>query len=437
MNLSSGIAVCWLRRDLRLDDHAALFHALSSGLSVLPVFIFDRNILDRLIDKNDSRLWFIHQTLMNLRHELRAMGSDILLLYGKPEECWQILIKDYEVKAVYFNHDYEPYARKRDGEITGLLTSKGIPVHTFKDQVIFECGEVVKQDGTPYTVFTPYSRRWKERLQQQPAVSFSCKPMYDHFLRHEAFADLSAESMGFGEGRYQIPEKLIRGNIIANYDRSRNFPAVDGTSKLGIHLRFGTLSVRMLLNFALSRNETFVNELIWRDFYQMILWHFPHVAEGSFRKEYDNIKWRNDESEFRFWCEGKTGYPLVDAGMRELSSTGYMHNRVRMVTASFLTKHLLIDWKWGEAWFAEKLLDFDLASNNGGWQWAAGCGTDAAPYFRVFNPAAQAEKFDQKSEYIRKWVPEWGTSLYPGPIVDHAFARERVLRVYKEALARP
>ena len=443
-------SIFWFRRDLRLEDNAGLYHALKSGQPVLPLFIFDRNILDDLEDKQDARVSFLHQAIQQLSHELQGLGSSILVRYGEPLEVWQSILQEYDIQAVYTNRDYEPYALERDGQMASLLGEQGIPLHTFKDHVIFEQGEVLKQDGAPYTVFTPYSRRWREKLSsrldvilneqgQEEQLSYYLKPYptqhyFSHFCRISPQPVPSLESMGFEHSAIEIPPRSVSRGLVRNYDKTRDFPAVEGTSRLGIHFRFGTISIREKARGAQQLNQTFLNELIWRDFYAMILAHFPQVATQAFRPQYDRIAWRNDEQEFQLWCQGRTGYPIVDAGMRQLNQTGYMHNRVRMIVASFLTKHLLIDWRWGEAYFAQKLLDFDLASNNGGWQWAAGSGTDAAPYFRIFNPASQQAKFDQDYRYVHQWVPEYGTPRYPQPMVDHKMARERCLRVYKEGL---
>ncbi|MBL7777379.1 MAG: deoxyribodipyrimidine photo-lyase [Chitinophagales bacterium] len=428
------LSIFWFRRDLRLDDNAALYHALKSGLPVLPIFIFDTNILTRLEDKADKRVQFIYREIVQLKMELEKMSSTLLILHGTPENIWKNLLEQYNIKNVYTNHDFEPYARERDAKIHTLLQDKGITFNTYKDHVVFEKDEVLKDDGLPYTVFTPYSKKWKSKLNSFYSKSYPTLQYANHFLNQSPAEIPSLKSMGFVESNFAYPPKIAKHEIISHYTQNRDYPGIESTSKLGIHLRFGTLSVRKLLRYALERNETFVNELIWREFYQQILWHFPQVVSKAFKPEYDLIKWNNNEQHFKAWCQGKTGYPIVDAGMRELNATGYMHNRVRMVAASFLTKHLLIDWRWGEAYFAAKLLDFDLAANNGGWQWTAGCGTDAAPYFRIFNPYAQTERFDPDRKYIKQWVPEVDTSEYPLPIVDHSAARERCLETYKVAL---
>jgi deoxyribodipyrimidine photo-lyase len=433
--------IFWFRRDLRLEDNAGLYHALKSGLKVLPLFIFDKNILDKLEDRKDARVSFIHEQIRKLSEQLKQFGSSIVVKYGDPETIWYELLDEYQITVVYTNRDYESYAMARDEKISKLLCDKGLNFHHYKDQVIFEQLEVVKKDNLPYTVFTPYSRRWKELLQSRTMggdlfylKSYPTEKYFDNFYQTDALPIPTLSEMGFEQSNIPIPSKEVAQGIIRNYDKNRNFPSIAGTSKLGIHFRFGTISIREKARKAMPLNETFLNELIWRDFYSQILTNFPKVEKKAFRAQYDLIEWRNNETEFKAWCEGKTGYPLVDAGMRELNTTGFMHNRVRMVVASFLVKHLLIDWRWGEAYFAQKLLDFDLASNNGGWQWAAGCGTDAAPYFRIFNPESQAEKFDKDTVYIRKWVKEFGTSTYAKPIVDHKFARDRCLEVFKRAV---
>ncbi len=428
--IDSSSAIFWFRRDLRLQDNVGLYHALKENESVLSVFIFDSEILDKLEDKTDLRVSFIHQSLMLMQKQLKEMGSSLLVLQGNPIE----IFKKLNPKAVYTNHDYEPYAKQRDDLVKKILEKKGAAFKTYKDQVIFEKDEVTKDDGKPYSIFTPYSRKWKSKLEELTLKSYPTEKHFDSFKKATAIPLPSLLEIGFQETSFSFPERLVKQSIVEQYDKQRNFPAIEGTTKLSVHLRFGTVSIRKLAQVAKKKNETWLNELIWRDFYHMILWHFPHVETKAFKPDYDKIEWRNNEKEFTAWCEGKTGYPIVDAGMRELNSTGFMHNRVRMITASFLTKHLLIDWRWGEAYFAKKLLDFDLAANNGGWQWAASSGCDAAPYFRVFNPQLQTDKFDPKLEYIKKWVPEFGTGKYPKPIVDHKLARERVLKVYKQAL---
>jgi deoxyribodipyrimidine photo-lyase len=434
--MNNPISIFWFRRDLRLQDNAGLYHALKSGIPVLPIFMFDTNILNKLEDKADKRVDFIHQQLVLLKQELQQWGSDLQVYYGTPQDIWQQLISQYAIQTVFANHDYEPNAIQRDAATELLLASKQIGFKTYKDQCIFEKSEVTKDDGLPYTVFTPYSRKWKAKLTDYFLKAYPNENYFTNFYQTKSTPIISLAEMGFTKTNVQFPSKEVAQGIIKNYTEHRNFPAIAGTSRLGIHFRFGTISIREKARKAKDLNETFLNELIWRDFYMMILSHFSHVAQQSFRSAYDNIQWRNNEVEFAAWCAGQTGYPIVDAGMRELNTTGFMHNRVRMIVASFLTKHLLIDWRWGEAYFAQKLLDFDLSANNGGWQWAAGSGTDAAPYFRVFNPALQTEKFDKQWVYIKQWIPEINTLHYPKPIVVHEDARKRCLEVYKAGLAK-
>lgn len=429
------VAIFWFRRDLRLEDNAGLYNALKSGYKVLPIFIFDKNILDKLENKKDQRVEFIHKAISDIQDQLVSFRSSLLVKYGNPFEIWKNLMVDFEITEVYTNHDYEKYAIERDKQVGELLNTNGIAFYTFKDQTIFEKNEVLSGAGTPYTVFTPYSRKWKETLNEFYLKSYPTANYFQNFIKIASFKLPTLAEIGFVETGSVFPKKELREELIKKYDEVRDIPSILGTSRLSVHLRFGTVSIRKLTQKAITLNEKWLNELIWRDFYMNILYHFPHIAEGkAFRKEYDNIVWRNNEAEFKKWCEGKTGYPIVDAGMRELNATGFMHNRVRMITASFLIKHLLIDWRWGEAYFAQKLMDFDFSANNGGWQWASSSGCDAAPYFRIFNPTSQTQKFDPELKYIKKWIPELNSFEYPRPIVDHTFARERVLKAYKEAL---
>ncbi len=432
--MGNPVSIFWLRRDLRLHDNAGLFQALNSPWPVLPIFIFDTGILDSLEDKKDARVEFIYEALKKIQEQLSRFGSTMDVRYGKPEEIFRQLIKDYEVKAVYTNNDYEPYAIKRDDHIKILLEKNNISFYSFKDQVIFEKKEIVKDDGLPYTVFTPYSKKWKSGLGPKSFESYNTEEHFDRFLKQPVKPFPELADLGFERTGTEFPPGDWDPNLILKYKEQRDIPSIRGTSRLSVHLRFGTISIRELAKNAGELNETFLNELIWREFYQMILWHFPRVVDLAFKPAYDHIKWRNNEQEFEAWCEGRTGYPIVDAGMRELNTTGFMHNRVRMIVASFLSKNLLIDWRWGEAYFAKKLLDYDLAANNGGWQWAAGAGCDAAPYFRIFNPYLQTEKFDPQLKYIKQWVPEWQEFNYPPPIVDHVVARKRCLDVYGKAL---
>ncbi|SHG89518.1 cryptochrome/photolyase family protein [Pedobacter caeni] len=432
--MKSEISICWLRRDLRLEDNAALYEALKGPFPVLLLFIFDKNILSKLADKKDARVTFIQQTLEELNSGLQKTGTGILAKYGTPEEVWPEVLSKYNVRSVYANHDYEPAARERDDTLGEYLQSEQIAFHTFKDQVIFEKGEITKADGKPYTVFTPYFRQWQQKLNEFYIKAYPVKKYADNFFPLKGLEIPSLAEMGFEASSISFPSKDFAAKLDA-YENRRDYPAADATSHIGIHLRFGTISIREAAREAVARNaQKWLSELAWRDFYMMILWHFPYTATQSFKPAYDHIKWRNEESEFEAWCQGNTGYPIVDAGMRQLNETGYMHNRVRMIVASFLTKHLLIDWRWGEAYFAEKLLDYEMASNVGGWQWACGSGNDAAPYFRIFNPELQTKKFDPESRYINRWLPAYKQQKHVLPIVEHAFARERVLKVFKEAL---
>jgi deoxyribodipyrimidine photo-lyase len=435
----SGIVFFWHRRDLRTFDNkgliAALKYAAETGAKVQPVFIFDENILANL-PKDDARVSFIYDSLLRLDKNYQSMGSNLLILNGRPENVWTKVLNQYEVKAVFANEDYEPYARQRDGQITDVLKNKGIAFKLSKDHVIFSPDEVVKEDNTPYLVYTPYSKVWRKKFQSE-SVNVQSMDEYTDFLVpviNKVIPMLQNIGFRYSPLMYEVFDSTE--TIIKQYEHTRNLPANErSTTRLGVSLRFGTISIRELALQAARLSEAFLNELIWREFFQMILYHFPHSVNSSIKPAYDNIEWRHDEEGFAAWCEGRTGYPIVDAGMRELNTTGFMHNRVRMITASFLTKHLLIDWRWGERYFAGKLMDFELASNVGGWQWAAGSGCDAAPYFRIFNPYIQTEKFDPGFGYVRKWVPEFSSSDYPGPIVEHTFARDRALEVYKKGLS--
>ncbi|MDE1207716.1 cryptochrome/photolyase family protein [Tenacibaculum larymnensis] len=427
--MENKVSVFWFRRDLRLEDNKGLHEALQSGHKVIPLFIFDEDILENL-PKNDARVTFIYQTLQKIDKELRKHQSSLIIKKGKPLEVWRELIEEYTIQGVYTNKDYEPYAIKRDKEIADFLTSKGIIFNAFKDQVIFEENEVLKNDGTPYTVFTPYKNKWLQNFSEKKDTQDFTIDLANFYQFSSEF--LSLASIGFEESKIKVkPYNLSNLDL---YDEVRDFPAEDKTSYLSPYLRFGLVSTRKMVRFALKTNQTFLSELIWREFFMQILYHFPKVVTQNFKQKYNAVPWRNKEEEFKKWCEGKTGYPMVDAGMRELNETGYMHNRVRMITAGFLCKHLLIDWRWGEAYFAEKLLDYDLSANNGNWQWAAGTGCDAAPYFRVFNPESQLKKFDKDLQYVRKWVKDFDELTYPQPMVEHKFARERAISTYKNAL---
>jgi deoxyribodipyrimidine photo-lyase len=433
---SAKINVFWFRRDLRLNDNCGLFRALASSKPVLPIFIFDTDILDKLESKKDRRVEFIYNALVEIQNELKKFGSSILVRHEKPVEVFKQLTKHYNIEEVYANHDYEPDAVKRDKAVKDFLNSEGIELITFKDQVIFEKDEIIKDNGLPYTVYTPYSKKWKSSLIKNDHKPYKTEKYFSNFYKTKSFIIPALKEIGFIKTGTPFPAKKLRKNLIKKYDKTRDYPALEGTSRLGVHLRFGTVSIRKLVSEAIKLNQTWLNELIWREFFMMILYQYPLVVKESFRREYDNIKWRNDEKDFKAWCKGKTGYPIVDSGMRELNETGFIHNRIRMITASFLTKHLLIDWRWGETYFASKLLDYELSSNNGNWQWTAGTGCDAAPYFRVFNPEIQTKKFDPELTYIKKWVPEFNSPDYPKPIVEHSFARKRAIEMYKESLSK-
>ena len=424
------VSIFWFRRDLRLADNVALYHALQSKYPVIPLFIFDTDILNSLA-KNDARVGFIHESLQKINTELNAIGSSLLIKNGTTKAVWESLFDEFDISEVFFNKDYEPYAIKRDLAISALAKTNNALCFSFKDQVIFEELEITKADGLPYTIYTPYKNKWLEKYKAMaPLQEYDTQSYYSNF--HKSNFDFSSlEQIGFQESNIKVqPHNLTQ---IANYHETRDFPAVDSTSYLSPHLRFGTVSIRKLVNWAVRKNDVFLSELIWREFFMQILFSFPKVVSHNFKSAYDGIQWRNNEEDFKRWCTGTTGYPMVDAGMRQLNETGYMHNRVRMVVASFLCKHLLINWQWGEAYFAEKLLDYDLSANVGNWQWAAGTGCDAAPYFRVFNPDIQLKKFDERGIYIRKWIPEFDLG-YNEPIVDHAFARDRAIATYKAGI---
>ncbi len=434
--MKEKVNIFWFRRDLRLDDNVGFYNALRGKFPVLPIFIFDPEILGEL-PKDDARVTFMFETLQKMRTELQEHGSSLALYHGSPEAVFQRIISEFNVQNAITNRDYEPYALKRDKQIETYLIENNIGFFTFKDQVIFEKDEVVKADGDPYIVYTPYMKLWKAKFKKEyDNKIFYTAEYLKNLYQHSRLPNLSLSDINFEKSNIAIPEYDVTPTTIQEYEKRRNFPAEDATSHLGPHLRFGTVSIRKIIKKATAENnEVFWQELIWREFFMQILWHFPETVQNAFKKKYDRIEWRNNETEFRKWKEGKTGYPLIDAGMRQLNETGYMHNRVRMVVASFLCKHLLIDWRWGEAYFAEKLLDYEMASNVGNWQWAAGSGVDAAPYFRIFNPTTQIEKFDGNHEYIKKFVPEFGTNNYPDKIVDHKEARERCLKVYKAAIS--
>ncbi len=429
------INIFWFRRDLSLHDNHGLFEALKSGHSVIPIFIFDKEILEEL-QKNDSRVSFIHDNLRRINNELKQYKSSILILHDRVEETFQKLVNEYKIISVYANEDYESDAIKRDDLVLQLLQKNGISFNTFKNQVIYSKNDISQggtKDGKPYTIFTPYKNAWLSKFKTEDKIEVYPSEKYlDNLYKKEfRFPDLS--KIGFTKGQFMVKDYNL--SMIEDYAKNRDYPDVDATTYLGPHLRFGTISIRQLVKEYGSLNETFLSELIWREFFMQIMFHYPKSEQHNFKSKYDAIKWRNNEDEFLLWCEGKTGYPIVDAGMHQLNTTGYMHNRLRMITASFLVKHLLIDWRWGEAYFAEKLLDYELASNVGNWQWAAGTGCDAAPYFRIFNPMTQQAKFDKNHDYILRFIPEYAPDKYINPIVEHVFARKRALDTYKTAIS--
>lgn len=426
------VNIFWFRRDLRLEDNHGLFQALQSGNKILPIFIFDTQILDQLTNRADRRVNFIFQTIQNINNILHKKGKSIKLYLGKPLDVFSSLVKEYAINAVFVNEDYEPYAINRDAAVKSMLLDHGITFHSFKDQVIFAKDDVLKADGKPYTVFTAYSQKWRSIFNPNMVKPFPSDQFWKQWL-DTAPDNWSIETIGFKSSKDTWVEPFLDIDLIKSYSDTRNYPALN-TSGLSLYLRFGLISIRLLTYQIQNVSEVFLNELIWREFFMYILYHFPHTVNHAFKPDYDRISWRDDEPSFETWCAGRTGYPMVDAGMRSLNQTGFMHNRVRMITASFLVKHLLIDWRWGEAYFANHLLDYDQSANVGNWQWAAGSGCDAAPYFRIFNPMTQQEKFDPDLTYIRQWIPEWGTDAYPQPMIDHSFARIRALETYKQAL---
>lgn len=430
---SEEYVIFWFRRDLRLNDNHGLYKALTCGLPVQPLFIFDSEILDEL-PANDLRVSVIYDAIKQIHTTLKKQGSSLRIAYGDPVHIIQKIFNQHKPQAIYTNEDYEPYAQTRDKTISKLAEKNQVLFHLFKDQVITAPYEILKKDHTPYTVFTPWSKKWFAHFTPNKLDTYSSKAHLNNFCNsHYKLPDL--KTIGFTHKKVLIPKQLPAQEQLTKYKQERDIPASNATTRIGVALRFGLISIRSLIKHA-ANYPVYLNELAWREFYMMIIYYFPDVVKNAFKKQYDRIQWRNNELEFEIWKNGQTGYPMVDAGMRELRETGYMHNRVRMVTASFLTKHLLIDWRWGEAWFARLLLDYELSSNNGGWQWAAGTGCDAAPYFRVFNPTLQAQKFDPKQNYIKKWIPELNTLDYPGPIVNHKMARQRALERYKAALGK-
>ena len=434
MKIQLPLVVFWFRRDLRLTDNAGLFAALTGEYNVLPIFIFDEDILDKLDQKTDRRISFIVEALNHLNEALIERSTSLLVLHGKPLNVFNDLIKKHDVKGVYTNEDYEPYAIKRDKAVSDLLYGKGIPLISFKDHVIFDKNSLMTGNERSYTVFTPYSKKWKETLQEDDFSAYQSETIRDKWVLQEGRKVPDAKKFGFKTSKNLFKLPRLDSGVVTDYHENRNFPAIDGTTLIGAHLRFGTISIRECVRFALDKNMIWLNQLIWRDFFIQVLWHFPRVVNSSFREKFDRIEWINNEGDFERWRNGTTGVPIVDAGMRQLNQTGYMHNRVRMIVASFLTKHLLIDWRWGEAYFASRLLDYELASNNGNWQWAAGSGVDSSPWFRIFNPVLQSNKFDPSNDYVKRWIPEFGTRRYVSQMIDLDFGRKRCLEVFKRAV---
>ena len=430
--MQNEITIFWFRRDLRLTDNHGLYRALDISKNVLPIFIFDIEILSQLENKEDKRVDFIFQTLLTINQYLEKKGKSIKIFHGKPLEIFKKLANDYLIENVFCNEDYEPSGIKRDGEIESFLTQKNIVFKQFKDQVHFHKDEILKSDGNPYSIYTPYSKQWLLKYREQKVEIYPSEKHLQNLINVEK-QNITLEQIGFKKTNYEFESPKLEASILKTYHETRDFPTTK-TSEMSVHLRFGTISVRKLTFEAEKLNETYLKELIWREFFMQILYHFPKVINESFKRKYDNISWLYDEKNLKNWQDGKTGYPIVDAGMRQLNESGFMHNRVRMVCASFFTKHLLMDWRIGEAYFAEKLLDYDLSANNGNWQWSAGTGCDSAPYFRVFNPEEQQKKFDPDFKYIKKWVKEFGKKDYPKPIVEHKFARLRALETYKKGL---
>ncbi len=433
--MNKKTAIFWFRRDLRLDDNVGFLQALKGEFPVLPIFIFDSEILDDL-PKNDARLNFIFDTLQEMRKELQTKGSSLAMYFGKPSVIFKELFDQYDIQKIYTNRDYEPYAKQRDKKIEKLADDNNVEFLTFKDQVIFEKDEVVKANGDPYVVYTPYMKLWKAEFKKIELEVHYTSQYLDNLIQNSRLPNLSLSDIGFEASSQKVPDYEVTPSLIQDYEAKRNYPAKDATSHLGPHLRFGTVGIRKIMKKAISeKNEVFWQELIWREFFMQILYHFPNTPTDAFKKKYDRIEWRNNKEEFKKWKTGTTGYPMVDAGMRQLNESGFMHNRVRMLVGSFLCKHLLIDWRWGEAYFAEKLLDYEMSSNVGNWQWIAGSGVDATPYFRIFNPTTQIKDYDKDLEYIKKWISEYDTEAYPEKMVDHKEARERALSVYKKAVS--
>ena len=423
------VNIFWFRRDLRLEDNTALKLALLKNKNILPIFIFDNNITDSLTE-DDARISFIYYQLSKIDMLLKQHSSSLLVLKGDPVKVFEKLIKEYSVDSISCNRDYEPYAIKRDNSVANFLKNHSIEFTQSKDSVIFEPHEVLKDNGEPYTVYTPFKNKWLQKFKSYEMISDTQLSLTNLLNFTNDFPSLNF--LDFEQSKINVRDYDL--NNINHYAQSRDFPSTDGTSYLGIHLRFGTVSVRTIISKLSGNDSVFLSELIWREFFMQILFHFPKVVNHNFKAKYDGIKWRNNKEEFTKWCNGETGYPIVDAGMKQLNQTGYMHNRVRMIVAGFLCKHLLIDWRWGEKYFASKLLDYELASNNGNWQWAAGTGCDSAPYFRIFNPFTQQKKFDGDFKYVKKWINNFNQETYIPFIVDHKIARARALSGYKDGI---
>lgn len=431
INSVQPINVVWLRRNLRIEDNPIIQKAAKDDLPILLLFIFDKNILSKLA-KDDARVDFIHRTLEKLRTQLQSYKASILCVHGFPDEIIRKLIKSVRINAIFHAEDFEPAAKLRDDKIKEIAQESGIAVYTALDHVIFHPSSVLNKQGRPYLVYTPYYRAWKEKFVQN--LDFLCQQKSNEFQGIEADFDIpTLKEIGFAPTPIALPQATVDRTLMETYKERRDFPAQDAASRLGLHLRFGTISpLQLALEAAKTTDDTFLKQLIWREFFIQIMYHFPESMNAAFKPAYRNMPWRFDEGQFDRWKAGQTGIPIVDAGMRELIATGTMHNRVRMIAASWLTKNLLIDWRLGERYFAEKLLDFELASNVGNWQWVAGTGVDAAPYFRIFNPHSQAKKFDPQGAYIRKWVPEFDSLTYTAPMIDYKASRERCLAFYKE-----
>lgn len=418
--MKKKVNIHWFRRDLRLEDNTALQQACNGDLPVQCVFVFDPEIIADL-PPNDARISFIHTTLQSIDRRLRQQGSSLWVLHADVASAMEEILRVYDVQTVFANEDYEPYAIQRDQTVGELLRRSGADLKLFQDHVLFAKDAILKADGDPYTVFTPYKIKWLERLDHWNAPK-EMDAFHFNESNHEA---VSLRQLGFIPSSIQVPP--VNKESISEYAINRDVLAKE-TSRLGPHLRFGTVSVRQAVEWG-KNTPSYLNELIWREFFIQIMYHFPSSMIHNFKRQFDSVQWRNDPEEFQRWCEGRTGIPLVDAGMHQLNTTGYMHNRVRMVVAGFLCKNLLIDWRWGEAYFAEKLLDYEMASNVGNWQWAAGTGCDAAPYFRVFNPIRQQERFDPHGEYVNRWL---GNSAFIQPLCDLKESRKRAIEEYSK-----